>query len=1318
MSHPNVGVLLPVRLETVFDQPDGAGTQWRLRLLIVPDEAAIDRHDPRVSREELESLETLWRATGGDLQAEGARDAFRQMAARHGPARILWLARTFPPLRDDVGNLAPDDEGHVIDHGAAIANLRDRPRVSSIEGFPDALEVWMALEDGTREQIASTTIDHQRLNNVAPDQPDAEAGWWTSWEAAQEAGLGLEITLPMTEETELAQIEALIVVGVGDEGPAPLFADHRDSGTLAVLELGTPTNTLAGASAADLGRDPEMWRSLWGAPRGASDGDLGLALMGNPDAMAPLPGGDLDHRRLDGSLVRALWPALWGHALKDIWGLGDQIHELGLWAGEYLCPEGPLAPIRINDQPYGVLPTTSLALWQAAPDDPALEEQMAPLLAGLRRRLARDAGDVRTIVGADSTRVVDILSRTPTSSQYAHRSFMPLELLYLAEIASGAGIPFDRFVNLWNEIVLARAAGEEDVLAEAAERVRPVRRYTAVGYPQDLRLPLLHPPEEPPGYFYKWLEYLLFDLGNKGGRGAFNVMIAPEFSPEFPHPAWPPNSLLLRLLIFSWLVGDAEWKRRLLGFGDELIEPLFNTESTLLERWVSLDEPMDPFEDVMGEAFPPQMTDSPQFRIFRQSLIGSRELFDYDPEHIGRSEEIERALRATLDTASHRVDPWITGIAHRRLEKLQRNGAQVGLGVYGWVDRPFTGRRGPTQGGLLHAPSDAQARAAIILRDKAVHDPQVDRWKMSLDSTAVRLAKQFADEVRAGSHIQEVIGRAIERAIGDREVIERLRDAYPIRREHTGRRVCDGQRVLAAAEDELAELGLSQEQMRRLEPLSQIVDVYADLLVAEGVFDVVAGRPEAAGAAMEAAAALALPPELEVLRMPRQGRSVSTVVLIALPEVAGPEATDVGVSPGELADPSVAAWLARETLADGGSWVYQVNKQDGTPVAVALEELGLAPVDALALTEDAMSALAVRVAGGTQLDAEADATKNARALHERVRRLAALLSRQPAHPRDLARAGEVPADGSVEAELRDRLGRLIDAAKTLSDALHDAASGSEVVARRRVVRAAARWGIAPTLADDEEDVTATTYVERVKHLLDERRQATPTDPEALTLRQLAEAISALAGAGRLPILGSVSRAALDGVLGESLIPEPTLDRDWLEVVAAVRGPLARLESHQLEAMGAGRQPLRALTNRPGDPWQRSVPRTTADFPRPSTLFVVYDAQSAMDVGGAVKLALLDSWAETVPEEQHTTTAAFGFNAPAARPPQAILIAVPPIEDQPLDAETLAEIVLETRELAHARMTRPEDVPELAGVFPLVMLPTAPLAGVRLDVAEV
>ena len=37
-------------------------------------------------------------------------------------------------------------------------------------------------------------------------------------------------------------------------------------------------------------------------------------------------------------------------------------------------------------------------------------------------------------------------------------------------------------------------------------------------------------------------------------------------------------------------------------------------------------------------------------------------------------------------------------------------------------------------GGLLHAPSHAQALASVVLRDKAIHDAQPGRWDMTLHS--------------------------------------------------------------------------------------------------------------------------------------------------------------------------------------------------------------------------------------------------------------------------------------------------------------------------------------------------------------------------------------------------------------------------------------------------------------------------------------------------------------------------------------------------------------------------------------------------------
>ena len=95
------------------------------------------------------------------------------------------------------------------------------------------------------------------------------------------------------------------------------------------------------------------------------------------------------------------------------------------------------------------------------------------------------------------------------------------------------------------------------------------------------------------------------------------------------------------------------------------------------------------------------------------------------------------------------------------------------------MDRPYRGTPGPTAGGTLLAPSYAQLLTAVILRDKQIHDPQADRWKIDLDSRAVRLAKRLADEVRMGAHIQEALGRAVEDIVARPDRVQVLRISSP-----------------------------------------------------------------------------------------------------------------------------------------------------------------------------------------------------------------------------------------------------------------------------------------------------------------------------------------------------------------------------------------------------------------------------------------------------------------------------------------------------------------------------------------------------------
>jgi hypothetical protein len=193
------------------------------------------------------------------------------------------------------------------------------------------------------------------------------------------------------------------------------------------------------------------------------------------------------------------------------------------------------------------------------------------------------------------------------------------------------------------------------------------------------------------------------------------------------------------------------------------------------------------------------------------------------------------------------------------------------------------------------------------------------------------------------------------------------------------------------------------------------------------------------------------------------------------------------------------------------------------------------------------------------------------------------------------------------------------------------------------------------------------------------------------------------------VLSRINLSSLSTLFSET----PGLDAEWLAVNATVREPLARLEAYQLEGLfgGLGR-PFTTWINKPDNVWQLETPSPDGGIKATTRLVALYAADVEPSAGAQIAAGLLDSWSETVPDADQSTTAAFGFDAPAARAPQAILIAVPPSLKEGLSAPVLVDILAETRELAHARMAAPGELP-LAFVLPLMMLPGSGITGVPL-----
>ncbi len=94
-----------------------------------------------------------------------------------------------------------------------------------------------------------------------------------------------------------------------------------------------------------------------------------------------------------------------------------------------------------------------------------------------------------------------------------------------------------------------------------------------------------------------------------------------------------------------------------------------------------------------------------------------------------------------------------------------------------------------------------------------------------------------------------------------------------------------------------------------------------------------------------------------------------------------------------------------------------------------------------------------------------------------------------------------------------------------------------------------------------------------------------------------------------------------------------------------------------------------------------------------------DALAGLDADTPLAGLSLDEWQEVIPERMQTTGVAFHYDAPGARPPQAVLLAVPPraVMAQWSFDEVLAT-VHEAFDLAQLRCVRPKDFVAGLGVF--------------------
>ncbi|MFF8407566.1 hypothetical protein ACF06P_38780 [Streptomyces sp. NPDC015684] len=744
---------------------------------------------------------------------------------------------------------------------------------------------------------------------------------------------------------------------------------------------------------------------------------------------------------------------------------------------------------------------------------------------------------------------------------------------------------------------------------------------------------------------------------------------------------------------------------------------------------------------------------------------------------------MERLLGECLDLVSHRLDAWIGSLATARLNALrspERRPTGVCLGAYGWVE-DLTPRSVPRSRGWVLAPSLPQAATAAVLHSGSLsHSTDPGAFAVDLSSRRMRVAMTVLDGIAQGQPLGALLGYRLERRLHDEREqaasLELDRFIAPLRakwslqtihhpaagaQEFIGAHdVTDGARLAEVPEEEIiahlrAHSGnppmTSPEEKavrRHLASLRDDLDAVGDLLLAESVFQLTQGSPDRAGATLESLAAGGQPPPRpQVLDTPRRGIPVGHRVLLVVPEGAaraeGWDGARQIVRPRAKAEPRLDTWAGHQLGATGrvklrAEWLrpgqeagagtvtehaWPLTEHCALDVVVlaaagrlrAVLEHALLPQRPANVAADAVPVLRPGRASGwarTVLDiAQLEALGSAVA--------AVLAVARPGTSADLA-----PADNAPQAAEDPGF-----AARAT-----EACTGLRAAVDARDLEALAAYGVSGPpagSASEQADQLMGALHEANKRLElahKESEEGGPGAPAAI--------LEAVFGPGfrAVGLSAPPNAATLDDSFGTGLDrggDVRLVPGDWVELMGTVRpgtGALADLLLHTGAAATGVGYALRIgqVPFATGDRWVGAL-RTPEDEEKPATGLVVHGPVQPLAAGKAAVL-VVDAWSELIPAQRHTAGATFHYDAPGARAPQAVLLAVPPVVGEPWTPDVLTAAIGEAFDLAKLRLVDLDALGWLGRYLPAAYLPegamgTAPSVHFkdvmkRADLAEV
>lgn len=1014
--------LLPVRLETRFISHQ---KEEVLAIRIYPDDIHQNQHRPQLSATERDCGESFQQriadAAAPGLAAEKKdemmRQAWHELAGRFGPNRAAWIARICMPLAvEEIRKLDVDPRPNVF---ASHANLLPDRWVAI--GYRQGQVVFTEWSRLVGQKNANNAFSGGRLGTgmTRPDAPkdglDENARWLVDFDRALDVGMAIRVQRKASDDS----FDRILVFGVRatwDSEQSALglenqFDAHHYTWGIGFISRGTPTNNTAEASSGH-SRHDHGYEASYGLETGpqqvtpyADDGS-----EGRPDGFCAAEALGIgcsvfDHVANAGSrtesltraLHTALWPATLEYFLEIMLGRGwiEALHPPNLdgWRNyfmDYVRGGGPLPLLRIGNQPYGMLPVTSLESWQPSSKEPwsIAGSGWRDFLKNLRDKVWLNnrvySNTYPSIPLAQQAKVdealLKILGMSGISVSERGRVVATRDVANQAYETANYSNRYNDYQK-WDSLASNAHSFLKSILGLSSAGQNMLEKVFVPGT-FECDGPLVQSKRDIPHDYIK----SLFKIDNVRDMDTFHRYLQ--------HP--PPETPLLQLLlIFAFLRTYVKAGEHIDHTGQAPNEPN-EVDASSVTPWKFLTESkaVSSGNGIAAELFHSYQpgganADEPAAKILEEFYEALRPLTKASPE------ELERLLVECLDLCSHRLDAWITSLATLRLKELRdRSRKGVYVGAYGWIEN-LRLKAVPDSDGYIHAPSLTHAATAAILRSGYLsHEAKASEkgLAMQLTSSRVRKALWLIDGVRQGQPLAALLGYAFERALQTKNLelmqhLPALRQRYPLNANKltsskesleniAAYNVIDGLKMVREYPEEFP-FGLKFKNRKERKELAEVLDeliegfdAVSDLAIAEAVHQVAQGNPVRAAASLDAVSRGEVPlHDLDVIRTPRTGVTLTHRLLVAFsynetPDDAGPwEPTDSNgksLKPNarRIAEPVLNRWAATffckpEDILCKVNYIDAAAPKTSPPAKplhiayVSLRDLGLGPLDLL-----------------------------------------------------------------------------------------------------------------------------------------------------------------------------------------------------------------------------------------------------------------------------------------------------------------------------------------------------------------------------------